>query len=211
MRQRRVSEQGFTLIEILIAMVVFVISVVGLVAMQKASITAAETAKQQTSAYTAARYVMTQLKTEISNWRRTTLAPPNTGGFPLVTRALIEDVSGANSVGVWIQYGDDVSTTNGGFRLDEYLGHSELTGNGGAARFCINYSLQPLYAAGTLAEQDVWRVRSRVTWTQSGGFQDVATFSWDDCSPGAVTARLGAGVDKAVELVSMASRVLARQ
>jgi prepilin-type N-terminal cleavage/methylation domain-containing protein len=217
---RRGTSQGFTLIELMFAMLVFVVSVVGLIGMQKASIGAAKRAKTQTAAYDIARFVTTQIKTEIANWQRTTMAPLVEDGeidrFPLLGQVLAEVTPGVgdNSVGVWVQYGANVNTgaDNGDFRVDEFLGHSELTGNMGPSRFCVNFSLLPMFAnADNIGEQHVWMVRVRTSWTKDGYYAPVGGFAWTDCSPAAVDARLdpAVAVDNVVELVTMATREFA--
>jgi hypothetical protein len=191
------------------AMIVFMISVLGLIAMQRASIGAAEKARQQTSANNIARYVTTQIKAEFANWQENTLAPVSSQAFPLISAAITADALGNDSVNTWIQFGDDVGT---GLRLDEFLGHSALTGNEGASRFCVNYRLTPLAPTLPRGEQTVWRVRVRVTWTRSGGdfFTPIGGTPWNVCTPIAIQARLGRSADDVVELVTMASREFAR-
>jgi prepilin-type N-terminal cleavage/methylation domain-containing protein len=212
MKKRRQEESGFTLIELMITMVVFMVAVVGLVGMQKASVEAAQRAKQQTAAYNIARFVTTQLKAEFASWRRaepqTFVDPDDTRNLslPLISKALeIDETSGANSVNSWILYGDGEDNF---FRIDEFLGHSRLTGQDATARFCVNYMIAPAaVAALNIDAQAVWRTRVRVTWTREGLF---AGSNWTDCTEGAVRPRLQNNADNVVELVSMATREFAK-
>jgi Tfp pilus assembly protein PilV len=205
----RQKQGGFTLIEIMAAMIVFMISVLGLIAMQKASIGAAEKARQQTAANNIARFVTTQIKTEFANWKENTLAPASSQAFPLVSAAIAADALGNDSVDSWVQLGGDVGTA---LRLDDFLGHSALTDNDGASRFCVNYKLTPLAPTLPRNAQTVWRVRVRVTWTRSGGdfFQPIGGTAWNVCTPVAIQARIDQSADDVVELVTMASREFAR-
>ncbi len=199
---RKKRQSGFTLIEIMISMVVFMVAVVGMVAMQRASIAATQHAKQRTAANNIARFVTTQLKTEISNWRKYTIddALDSKSGFPLLNASL-------STKGSWVSFGNNL-------RVDEFLGHSGL-GSGASARFCVNYMVEPVCDVDPVCidaaktpptNQHVWWVRVRVTWTKEGDFDN----NWTQCSPDVVATRLDKFQDHAVELVTMASREFAR-
>jgi hypothetical protein len=115
--------------------------------------------------------------------------------------------STAGLVDTWVQYGSDVGT---GFRLDEFLGHSGLTDNGGASRFCVNYRIAPVENLGAgvdNSEYSVWLVRVRVSWTNDRAFPT----TWQLCDPTNVETRIVTdATDEAVELTAMAPRELAR-
>ena len=79
-RNNRSDQAGFTLIEVIVAMAVFMITVLGLVAMQSASVSAARQGKTHTQAVNIARFFLTQLQNEVSVWAEN----PNEIGQPFV-------------------------------------------------------------------------------------------------------------------------------
>jgi prepilin-type N-terminal cleavage/methylation domain-containing protein len=204
------KERGFTLIEIVIALIVFMIAVMGMTALQGASINAASKSRSQTAAVSIARFVITELKSEFAGWDKAqTLASFPSGQYPL-----LQSVFGnPRAVGEWIQYGDDVGNDKGDFRFDEFLGHSGLENNVGASRFCVNYlvaSIEPGLGVVTDDQYSVWQIRVRVSWTNEGAFQTNDT-AWNVCDPTTVEKRIGDDAsDEAVELTSMATRELSR-
>ncbi len=203
------KDEGFTLIEIICAMAVFMIGVMGMVALQGVSIHAAAKGRQQTAAVAVARYFIAELKSEFAAWDTGTVGFPN-NPFPDEFALLDSAASGTNiTTNTWIQFGADGS---GGLRLDELLGHSQLS-DGGAARFCVGYMLTPLenHPDGTpLNEYSVWQIRVRVSWTKEGHYQ-AGNVNWNDCSIASVNARIvTVGSDDVIELVSTATREFAR-
>lgn len=210
------SEDGFTLLEIVIALVVFMIAVMGMVALQGASIHAATNSRRQTAAVNIARYVVTEFKNEFAGWDKLQVGtdfPSN--GYPLLQSIFEGDTP--VGPGVWVEFGAGIDGDEG-FRLDEFLGHSKLedengAANTGASRFCVNYMVQPLETfegAPEPSEYSVWQVRVRVSWTKEGAFL-TGNISWTVCDPTNVTARIETeGSDNVVELTAMATRELAR-
>ena len=206
-KKRKASAGGFTLIEIIAALAVFMIGVMGMVALQGASIHAAVKSRQQTAAVGIARYMITQLKSEVASWNKA----QNTG-FPTDTYPLLSGVfSTAVNTGQWIQFGGS-DGSGAELRLDDYLGHSGL-GDGPASRFCVNYMISNLETfAGTVNPWDytVWLVRVRVSWTKEGFFQE-GGIDWNICDPSSVNNRIvTVGSDDVVELVSTATREFAK-
>lgn len=193
------SCRGFTLIEVMIALVVFLISVSGLVALQKASIDGAFKSRQATAANNIARYFLTELKNEMQAWRPD-IADPGTD-LPLVDAAL------DNGQGVWTTL-----DSSGTLRVDPYLGHTEKFADGGNFRYCVNYRLEPMdfHAGDELGDPLLWTLRVRVAWTRAKQF-NLTDEAWTDCTVDAVEARIQAnGSDDVVELVSVVTREVVR-
>ena len=202
------GQGGFTLIEIVVALTVFMIAVMGMTALQGASIHAAAKSRRQTAAVNIARYVITELKGEFASWDK----DRNNTNFPTGRYPLLASVFSGNAVDQWIQYGDAVS--DGDLRLDEFLGHNALAeSNSGASRFCVNYRITSLenLGAGTPPESySVWQIRVRVSWTKDSAFQTNDT-PWNVCDPATVDTRIVIDAsDDVVELTAMATRELAK-
>jgi hypothetical protein len=156
--------------------------------------------------------VITQLKTEFASWDRAkeNLNFPS-GRYPMLSAVFVSEPQ----VGVWVQYGD--SDEDGvSLRFDEYLGHSSLDSSD-AYRFCVNYRVDNLENPELLSatENDywdlsVWEIRVRVSWTREG-FYHTNNTAWRDCSPTQVDTRILDDLsDDVVEMVSTATRELAR-
>jgi prepilin-type N-terminal cleavage/methylation domain-containing protein len=206
------TQSGFTLIEIVIALVVFMIAVMGMVSLQGASINAASKSRKQTAAVSIARFVITDLKSEFAGWDKAQAITT----FPSGRYPLLQTIFGQpTAVDEWIQYGDNLGQGQGDFRFDEFLGHSGLANNAGASRFCVNYRVNPIEVPVwgdpfAYTEFSVWQIRVRVSWTNEGAFQTNGT-AWDVCAPATVEQRILVDEsDDAVELTSMATRELSR-
>ena len=211
----REEEEGFTLIEIIISLVVFMVAVMGMVALQGASIHAASKSRRHTAAVSIARYINAELKSEFAGWDKT----QTSADFPADTFPLLTSIfrNGGSGPGNWTQLGGSV-TGAGDFRLDEFLGHNGLTNNNGASRFCVNYRVDPLEIlpgdqdteTAEPWERSVWQVRVRVSWTKEGAFLTNGT-TWNTCDPTTVETRILTDFsDDVVELLATASRELAR-
>ena len=215
-KRTRTNEDGFTLIEIVIALTVFMVAVMGMITLQGASINAATKARRHTAAVNIARYVITELKTEFAGWDKIqTSTNFPTGTYPLLSG--IFSSSGAGQ-GAWARFGDNIDGTLGDFRLDEFLGHAQLENNDGASRFCVNYRVDPLEIlpgdanpqGNSAGEHSVWQVRVRVSWTKEGAF-GVNNTPWKLCDPTNVDQRIITdGSDDVVEILATATRELAR-
>ena len=207
---RERAQGGFTLIEILAAMAVFMIGVMGMVALQGVSIHAAAKGRQQTAAVNIARYLVAELKSEFAAWGRAPGPTFPSSSFP-AQFALLSAAASNNALGGdWIVFGDPNSEAD--LRVDELFGHSQLS-DGSAARFCVAYRVDTMehFPEGTpLDSYSVWQIRVRVSWTKEGHFQ-AGNIDWDDCSIDNVNARiLIHGSDDVVELVSTATREFAK-
>jgi Tfp pilus assembly protein PilV len=211
MRKRRGSNTGgFTVIEVMIALVVFMVAVVGLVSLQRASIAGTDRGRQHTAGVNIARYFLNQLKVEISSWEEypqgaaiTNCAPDAeiTDNLHLVGRALNTDC-----VGTWKYVADDIT------QVDEFLGHEDMvaadavsTSNNPNSHYCVHYKIDPLPLADGL-RAIVWQIHVRVAWSKPGQYVD-----WENCDPDLFLA----GGDRAsssdiVELTGFATRELSQ-
>jgi prepilin-type N-terminal cleavage/methylation domain-containing protein len=155
MRKSRRSERGFTLIEVMISMVVFMVALLGLVALQRASIAGTNKGREHTAAVNIAKYVMVWLENEATSWPLSQ-ATAAAGDFPMVALGL------ANA-GRWNLLADGNGTVTDDFRLDAYFQHSLrsfYTGdNVDTAPFCVHYMVSPLGP-----NQELLMVRARITW-----------------------------------------------
>jgi Tfp pilus assembly protein PilV len=198
---------GFTLIELMASLVVFMVTVMGLVAMQRASLGAADLARQQTAAVNIARFFMTQLKTEFANWPLdTNNTVPSGSQFKLI----VGDDGGSDILiprDTWHLVGGDT------FRLDEFLGHSSLSeegDNSAISRYCVNYMISQIENVNPAEAAAVWLVRVRVSWTKDGFFNTSGSGAWSSCTSTAVNQRITTDLsDSVVELVGTATREIA--
>jgi prepilin-type N-terminal cleavage/methylation domain-containing protein len=205
--KRRNGQSGFTLIEVMFALLIFIVALVGLVGLQRVSNTGAFRGKQHTAAVNVARTFLTQLQLEVGNWWDdfNNFNVP-AGQFPLLTPAVV-------APDTWINI-----HTEADFRVGEFLGHSAMASsdNYEYANFCVNYMVSPLEnrPVGQMnnAGVTVWKVRVRVSWTKrsryGGPTGDNADY-WKSCAPTDVAQRLTDGADEAIEIVGAATRELA--
>lgn len=191
----RKTPQGFTLVEVMVSLTVFMIALTGMVALQKASLSAGSKGRQNTAAVSVARYFLTALQSEVMAW------PMNypTTSFSSTSYPLLSGVFSGGGTDAWLP---------SGVRADEYLGFS--TADDPGYELCINYMVTPLGAGlASPADAAAWKLRARVSWTRRGELNTIN--SWTNCSPAAVAQRLAAGgSDEAVELVTVATRGFAR-
>jgi type II secretory pathway pseudopilin PulG len=203
------SSSGFTIIEVMIALIVFMVAVLGLVSLQRASIAGTDRGRQHTAGVNIARYFLNELKVEISNWEE--FAPDNVpancapvgavaNNLPLLARALE-----ATCLGPWTLL--DAGTT----RVDEFLGHEDMDsqGNDSNSHYCVHYRVSPFPPASVANPGPaalVWQVQVRVAWAKPGQYAD-----WQDCNPALfVTDGDRAKSTDIVELMGFATRELAQ-
>ncbi len=221
MRQIKRAQQGFTLIEIMITLTVFMIALMGLIALQRASIEGAQKGHEHTAAVNIARYFLVQLQNEIAGWQSPPLGTDlddesnlidESAGFILLT-------DGAVASQAWTTLDG-----TGGFMLDPYLGHSALientVPNTSASRYCVNYRVELMDVPQniwvdepTTAQKSggmVWKARVRVIWPKRNQFQ-----FWSEANPCTIENidNWFASADHrpdVVELVGVATRELAQ-
>jgi len=197
MKKNRNRERGFTLIEVLMALLVFMIAMLGLVAMQRASISGANSGREQTAAVNVARFVMTWLENEAASWPLAdTTATPPTAQFPLLNEAL-SDTTSFHSI-----------ANQNTLRFDPYLETSATTtssygaGAVDTAPFCVGYRVEPL--GGTDQEDRVaYRVWVRVTWPRWGEY---GGDNWNKCNLRITDQQVKDGNFQVVELSGVVTR-----
>lgn len=204
-KHRHKKQTGYTLIEVMFALVIFMTSVMGLVSLHAFSSQGVGEAKDQTMAVNIASFFLTQLQNEISGWP----GPENLDGtltlpddFPTSRFPLLRVAYGA--VDAWHNLGDD------DFRVGDYLGHKDLADSDITSRFCVNFMISPMEARRTGAVNDdgcrVWKIRVRVSRTRPGQF----VTDWNLCTPAEVDVRIASKSEAVVELVGVATREYAK-
>jgi len=155
MRRAIRNQQGFTLIEVMVSMLVFMVALLGLVALQKASIAGTNKGREHTAAVNIAKFVMAELETEAAAWTLSEAEAP-ASDIPMIALSLA-------SPDQWTKLADGSGTVPDGFRMDAYLQHSDrsfYTGdNVDTAPFCVHYMVTPIGP-----NQELLQVRVRVTW-----------------------------------------------
>ena len=179
----RKTSRGFTLIEVLMALLVFTVAMLGLVALQRASVSGASMGREHTAAVDLARYVMTWLENEAAAWPLADTTPPP-ASLPLLNQALAlaDDEEG----GDWLPLSEDAADT----RFDTFLEHSGTplhASDVDTAMYCVHYRVRPLGNTNDPVGYQVW---VRVTWPK---WKQYAAVDWTNCE-----ARRTGGVNPAV-------------
>ena len=205
MRKHR-AQNGFTILEVLIALIIFIIAVMGLSNLQRASVAGTDRGRQHTAAVNIARYFLNELKVEISNW---TPFDPGTANNCAPTTAMQNDLPllsnglEANCAGAWTLL--DANTS----RVDEFLGHEDMTDNDVNSHYCVHYWVSPI-PPGNGADRGpyalIWQIRVRVAWAKPGQYT-----AWQNCDP-ALFATGGARAisTDVIELTGFATRELSQ-
>jgi len=176
-RKKRAS--GFTLVEAMVAMLVFAIALMGLVALQKVSIDAASMGRSHTMATNVARFVMTWLQNEAASYA-TTAGDTN---FNVTDYPLLFNGASAANLNNFILL--DSSLPN--FRFDEFLGDSSMAiyDTVDTAQFCVHYRLRRFLSfqdAATNADTsvpDLFLATVRVSWPKDKSYK--TSPDWTDC------------------------------
>ena len=172
---RRARARGYTLIEVMIALVVFMVALLGLVALQKASVAGVNKGREHTAAVNIARFVMTEIQSEVASWPLTQ-SVASSEDLPMVALGL-------TTPGRWTALADGDVAAADDFRLDAYLEHSErdfYSSSQDTAPFCVHYMLTPLGP-----NQELIRARVRVVWPKWGYYVlegAASAGTWDDCA-----------------------------
>jgi type II secretory pathway pseudopilin PulG len=196
MTKRRKRGRGFSLIEVIVALLVYMVAMLGLVALQRASVAGANIGREQTAAVDLARFAMTWLEAEAAAW-------------PLADATLVPDPEQLPLLGAALNEEDAwQSLTSGNVRFDAYMEHSAtpLYADVDSAQYCVHYRVKPLGADEAEEDPVAYQVWVRVTWPRWGQYKTDGTADWNDCD-----ARLGAGSSvigafEVVELTGVATR-----
>lgn len=173
-RAARAGAGGFTLIEVMVSLLIFMVALLGLIALQRASIAGTNKGREHTGGVNVARYVLTQLQNEAATWPLAESVPA-AEDFPMLALGL-------GNPGRWNLLPDGEGTVDGAFRLDAYLEHSgrDFYADVDSAPYCVHYMVEPMGP-----NQELLRVRVRVVWPKWGQYvitseEDPGT--WNDCA-----------------------------
>ncbi len=165
---------GFTLIEVMISLLIFMVALLGLIALQKASIAGTNKGREHTAGVNIARYVMTQLQSEAATWP---LAESIAAAedFPMLAQGL-------GNPGRWNLLADGDGPVEDALRIDAYLEHSnrDFYADIDSAPYCVHYMLETMGPA-----QEILRFRVRVVWPKWGQYvieSGEDTGAWNDCA-----------------------------
>jgi len=192
MTKHRKRARGFTLIEVIVALLVFMVAMLGLVALQRASVVGANMGREHTAAVDLGRFVMTWLENEAASWPLADTTPvPLATDLPLLNRGL----SGADE---W----QTLSTTDQ--RFDDYVEHSGTAlyaGGVDSAQFCVHYRVLPLPDGAT--DPLAYQVWVRVTWPKWGQYR---SGDWNVCGSRLSAASTVIGAYQVIELTGVVTR-----
>lgn len=207
------NNRGFTIIEIMIALLVFMVSLLGLVALQRASVAGTAKGREHTAAVNTARFVMSAIQNEVAS------LPLQVDDAALVS-ANYPYLSSADLInGTWGLLPDGSgNTVDDDARLDAYMGHSGqgvYTGGVDSAPYCALYSIQRFVPPGGGVANPVvglYQTRVRVTWPrwkQYMGAGETSGDAWTDCA-GRLDDTAVAGEVTDWEIVEL-SKILSRE
>jgi len=170
----RGGQCGFTLIEVMISLLIFMVALLGLIALQRASIAGTNKGREHTAGVNIARYVMTQLQSEAATWPLSESVAAAVD-FPMLALGL-------GNPGRWNLLADGEGPAADTLRFDAYLEHSnrDFYATVDSAPYCVHYMVEPLGP-----NQELLRVRVRVVWPKWGQYvieseEDPGT--WNDCA-----------------------------
>lgn len=169
-RQRR-SQRGYTLVEIMMALAILMVAMLGIFTMQKAALSANMHARSSGLAQHLARAWAAQLELDATQWRAT-----KAGNW----------VNGVGE-GAWARPAY-VASRNFGASFDALGNPLKDTDDPTLARFCTNVRLTPLPLDSMgMAGNGVLRAEIRIFWVRDG-----ASPKWAFCTEDtAQTAQLG--------------------
>ncbi len=172
--RRNGQSQGFTLIEVMISLLVFMVALMGLVALQRASIAGTNKGREQTAAINLARFTMTWIENEATSWPLSEPLPP-AADFPMLAQAM-------NNEGQWNLLADGSTAAPADFRLDAYLEHSyrDFYATQDTAPYCVHYMVR-----GVGPNDELLRIRVRVVWPKWKQYvieADESPGTWDNCA-----------------------------
>jgi len=175
MRKDVKNSGGFTFVEVMVAVLVFGASIIGIIAFQKAAIVGSAMARDRTVATNMARYMLAQLQNEaLSYTDYEQMTKPDDYSIPLCRSA-------ANATRCnWMNYSWNADPP---MRIHDMLHTNEENANYSDARFCMHYRLVNVgpetQTGGTgIIPGDVIRADVRVTWWKQG---QIPGTQWTNC------------------------------
>ncbi len=207
---------GFTIIEVMIALLVFMVSLMGLVALQRASVAGTNKGREHTAAVNVARFVMSAIQNEVASLPIQVVDNPADPGFSVANYPYLGSADLANGTWTLLPNGSG-NTVEDDARLDAYMGHSGqgvYTGGMDSAPYCVMYTVQRFIPPGGTATNPVvglYQARVRVTWPRWKQYMasgEMSADAWTDCA-GRLddTAAAGTVTDwETVELSKIVSR-----
>ncbi len=176
--RQKTENRGFSLLEVLIATVVFSITAMGLVALNKVSMDASVYGRERTAASNLAQFAMTWLENEVAAY-----APgetPITGSFTHSYFMKLRDTVAATDTG-WVS----LSGKGSSLRFDEYLSNETDAKYAAAdtAQYCIHFRV--LFNNGPGSSKalpgNLYHASVMVTWPMEGGYVTDGS-DWTDCA-----------------------------
>ncbi|RYZ02184.1 MAG: prepilin-type N-terminal cleavage/methylation domain-containing protein [Myxococcales bacterium] len=179
LRRARGSSRGYTLVELMMALALLAVSIVGIISLQKVTVVTNAHAKNLAMAQRIAQAVSGQLQMDSTQWI-TTLP---TGSF-------------LNSDAVWHRLPYNTTRAFGG--AFDALGNPVTDANAGNARFCTHVRMSWLYPTTmSVAGNGVLRAEVRVFWLRAGQAPLDSTASMCSASQSDTQARaIGLSTDR---------------
>lgn len=191
------KEEGFTLIEVMISLLVFMVSLLGLVALQEASIEGANKGREQTAAINVARFVMAEIQNEVTSFTFVSDIPTS-AGQPLLDNA----INGGNE-GKWVLLPDAAVDS----RFDAYLEHNARDFyDVDSAPFCATYWVERFVPGDGSGErlEGLYKVRVRISWPRKGQYGTGG--AWKACNARTTDTTAVMAPWESVELRTVMSR-----
>jgi len=169
------NSRGFTFVEVMVAVLVFGASVIGIIAFQKAAIVGSAMARDRTVATNIAKYMLAQLQNEALSYTAYGQMT-NSDDYSLPLCRTAANATRCN----WMNYSWNADTP---MRINDMLHTNEENANYNDARFCMHYRLVNVgpetQTGGTgVIPGDVIRADVRVTWWKPG---QIPGTQWTDC------------------------------
>jgi|SoiMethySBSTD1v2_1073268.scaffolds.fasta_scaffold195851_3 prepilin-type N-terminal cleavage/methylation domain-containing protein len=178
-RAARRGRAGYTLVELMMALALFTVAVLGIISLQKLMVVASAHAKNVSVAERIAQSWATQLQLDSASWRATNTGTNWLGGVG----------------GGWVRPAYVGGVQNFGAAFDA-LGNplSETSGDLARARYCTHVRLSWLYPQNLpVTGNGLMRAEIRVFWLRDGE-SNINTAGI--CQAGVATATIGQAVDR---------------
>jgi prepilin-type N-terminal cleavage/methylation domain-containing protein len=151
---KRRNQTGYTMVELMMALALLTVGVLGIVALQRVTVVSNAHAKRLAIAQRIAQTWATQLQMDSSVWRNNGTLPPL--------------ISAPN--GQWSRPPEVTSRVGGAF---DALGAPLADADAAQAAFCTHVRLSWLYQSSTVGGSDLIRAEIRVFWRRDGHGSDI--------------------------------------